>query len=329
MLLYHLSRLSRPDGVRGPAVLLASATSYLKPSPSYHIPILPAYILKREGENQAWRDSAYAFNPVVHPDKANEYVRVSGAGSERERNRAMLLLTDKYFRGADPLVNQLREDQFDPGRRTAIVVNSYSQVELIKAHLKRSSTIIASRVIGVTPNIRDIPLTDRSEWVAASQVEGLGARDDWDAIVFPMKAIGRGVNIVFPDGPRARDAVIGTVAFFVRPHPTADSLAFTGGLAGRLALDFDMREIPQDADTAVLVREWRTARDLALERLRRLLRRPQRMSLLGNMTVPFVADGMVDLLQTIGRAMRNGCKTRSISSTPLSPRTPPRAPSTL
>lgn len=28
------------------------------------------------------------------------------------------------------------------------------------------------------------------------------------------------------------------------------------------------------------------------------------------MMQPFVADGMVDLLQTIGRAMRNGCKTR-------------------
>jgi hypothetical protein len=28
------------------------------------------------------------------------------------------------------------------------------------------------------------------------------------------------------------------------------------------------------------------------------------------MIEPFVADGMVDLLQTIGRAMRNGCKTR-------------------
>nr|WP_038966565.1 hypothetical protein [Bradyrhizobium diazoefficiens] len=34
------------------------------------------------------------------------------------------------------------------------------------------------------------------------------------------------------------------------------------------------------------------------------------MSRLGPMIRPFVADGMVDLLQTIGRAMRNGCKAR-------------------
>jgi len=52
----------------------------------------------------------------------------------------------------------------------------------------------------------------------------LGTRDDWDALVFPMKAIGRGVNIVFADGPRVRDAVIGTVAFFVRLTPPLTAL---------------------------------------------------------------------------------------------------------
>jgi hypothetical protein len=46
MLLYHLAGLSQPDGLPGPAVLLASATSYLAPSPSYHIPILPSYVLR-------------------------------------------------------------------------------------------------------------------------------------------------------------------------------------------------------------------------------------------------------------------------------------------
>jgi hypothetical protein len=96
----------------------------------------------------------------------------------------------------------------------------------------------------------------------------------------------------------------------VRPHPTADSLAFTGGLAGQLALKFDQRRIPAAADVAGLAREWRDARDEALDALRRLLRRPQQMSRLGRMIRPFVADGMVDLLQTIGRAMRNGCKAR-------------------
>lgn len=309
LLLYHLSKMLTEDGIEGPAVLLASATSYLQPSPSYHVSVRPNYVLRREGEREAWRDSVYAFRPVRDPDRPGEFVKVSGAGTERDRNHALQLLTDQWFGGTDPYVRQLREDQFDPGRRTGIVVNSYEQVRLMKAHLKRTSSS-AHRVIGVTSDIAKIPLQERAEWLSASQVEMLGTRDDWDAIVFPMKAIGRGVNIVFPDGERVRDAVLGSVAFFVRPHPTADSLAFTGGLAGQLALQFDQRSIPPGADIPRLAREWRGARDDALESLRRLLRRPQQMSRLGPMIRPFVADGMVDLLQTIGRAMRNGCKAR-------------------
>jgi hypothetical protein len=309
MLLYHLSDLTTEEGIDGPAVLLASATSYISPSPSYHIALNPSIILRREGEREAWRDSVYSFRPVPDPEKAGAYVRLSGAGTQRERERSMRLLTDHFFGGSDPLVARMCADSFDPPRRVAIVVNSYEQVRLIKAHLKRTSAI-APRVIGVTADIRDIPSIERAEWLTASQVEGLGARDDWDAIIFPMRAIGRGVNIVFPDGPRVRDAAIGTVAFFVRPHPTADSLAFTSGVAGRLALDFDQQQIEPAAEIPQLIRRWRNARDQALDRLRRLLRRPQRMSSLGDMVEPFVADGMVDLLQTIGRAMRNGCKTR-------------------
>ncbi|MBX9679821.1 MAG: hypothetical protein K2X38_13750 [Gemmataceae bacterium] len=309
LLLYHLSEMLADDGIKGPAVLMASATSYLEPSPSYHVPVRPSYILRREGETEAWRDSVYAFTPVPDPDVPDQFVRVSGARSAREREHALRQLTDHFFGGADPLVAQLRTDQFDPGRRTAIVVNSYEQVEFIKAHLKRTSSI-GHRVIGVTSDIRKVPTAERAEWVAAGQVEMLGVRDDWDALVFPMKAIGRGVNIVFPDGPRVRDAVIGTVAFFVRPHPTADSLAFTGGLAGQLALQFDMKGINPAAEIGGVIREWRDARDEALDKLRWLLRRSQQISRLGKLIQPFVADGMVDLLQTIGRAMRNGCKTR-------------------
>lgn len=309
LLLYHLSEMLVEDGIKGPAVLMASATSYLAPSPSYHVPVRPNYVLRREGESEAWRQSVYSFLAVPDPDRQGEFVRVSGAGSERDRNHALRLLTDHFFSGSEPLVHQLRDDQFDPGRRTGIVVNSYDQVAFIKDHLKRTSSS-AHRVIGVSADVSKIPASERSQWVSASQVEMLGARDDWDAIVFPMKAIGRGVNIVFTDGDRVRDAVLGNIAFFVRPHPTADSLAFTGGLAGQLALKFDQRAIPANADLAGLAREWRSARDDALEALRWLLRRPQQMSRLGRMIQPFVADGMVDLLQTIGRAMRNGCKTR-------------------
>jgi hypothetical protein len=134
-----------------------------------HVPVRPNYILRREGESEAWRESVYSFRPVNDPDRPGEYVRVSGAGSERERLHSLRLLTDHYFGGADPLVRQLREDQFDPGRRTGIVVNSYDQVAFIKAHLRRTSSS-AHRVIGVTSDIRKVPSSERGEGVAASQV---------------------------------------------------------------------------------------------------------------------------------------------------------------
>jgi hypothetical protein len=164
LLLYHLSDMLAEDGIKGPAVLLASATSYLAPSPSYHVPVRPNYVLRREGETEAWRESSYSFRPVSDPDRPGEFVRVSGAGSDRERHHALRLLTDHFFGGADPLVAQLRTDQFDPGRRTAIVVNSYEQVGFIKAHLKRTSSS-SQRVIGVTSDIRSVPSSERAEWV--------------------------------------------------------------------------------------------------------------------------------------------------------------------
>jgi hypothetical protein len=71
-----------------------------------------------------------------------------------------------------------------------------------------------------------------------------------------------------------------------------------------------MSSFPPTESALDLAGRWRRSRDEALERLRWLLRRPQQVSCLGRMIEPFVADGMVDLLQTIGRAMRNGCKTR-------------------
>ena len=45
-------RMLTEDGIKGPAVLLASATSYLLPSPSYHVSVRPNYVLRREGETR-------------------------------------------------------------------------------------------------------------------------------------------------------------------------------------------------------------------------------------------------------------------------------------
>lgn len=309
LLLYRLATLLEEEGRKGPAVLLASATSFLHDSPSYHIPVGPHFVLRRENEIGAWKQSEYIFSPVPDPLDPRRNIRLSGAFEDRDRGIKAII--DHYFAGDTPLVSSMRED-FDPGRRVAIVVNSYDQVRMIKEHVRKNHGPFAKRIIGVVDRVEDVPSSETGEWVTASQVEGLGARDDWDAVVFPMRAIGRGVNIVYPDGPRKRDAVIGTVVFLMRPHPSIDSLGFTAGLAGRNALDFDMTSIEPRAGIDAVVGAWRASRSNSLDLMRRLLRYPVQVGRLGTLVEPFTADIMVDVLQTIGRAMRNGCRTRVI-----------------
>jgi hypothetical protein len=60
----------------------------------------PSYVLRREGESEAWRESVYSFQPVPDPDRPGQYVRVSGASSDRERQNLLRLLTDHFFSGA-------------------------------------------------------------------------------------------------------------------------------------------------------------------------------------------------------------------------------------
>jgi hypothetical protein len=267
-------------------------------------------VLRRENEIGAWQQSEYIFSPVPDPLDPRKNIRLSGAFEDRDRGIKAII--DHYFVGDTPKISLMRGD-FDAGRRVALVVNSYDQVRMIKEHVRKNHGPFARRLIGVVDQVEDIPAAEHGEWVTASQVEGLGARDDWDAVVFPMKAIGRGVNIVYPDGPRKRDAVIGTVVFLMRPHPSVDSLGFTAGLAGRNALDFDMETINREADIDTVVRAWRASRSKSLDLMRRLLRYPIQVGRLGKTLInPFTADIMVDVLQTIGRAMRNGCRTRVI-----------------
>lgn len=308
VLLYRLHHLLRHDGrPDGPAVLLASATSFLLESPTFHIPCGPDFVLRRTGDDNGWRDSRYVFAPIPDPEEPTRKLRFSGAPVAK-RARILSQMVDHYFSGETPLVFEMTQD-FDPGRKVALVVNSYEQVHIVKERVKRTHPNLATRVIGV---VRQTPPGNEGDWVTAAQVERLGQRTDWDVLVFPLKALARGVNIVFEQGPRRRDALIGTVIFMTRPHPAAESLDLVAGLAGAKTLEFDMADLPPQATVQEMGVAWRDARRDLMRDARRLLRFPVQASRLGPLAVPFTADIMVDVLQTIGRAMRNGCKARVI-----------------
>ena len=307
-LLYRLHHLLRHEGHPvGPAVLLASATSYLAESPTFHIPVGPHLLLRRMEADAGWRDSVYAFEPPPDPREPGKRLRFSGSPLG-QRERVLQHMADHYFSGEDPLAVQMGQD-FDPGRKVGFVVNSYEQVRLFKRHIERTRPDLAHRVIGVADTM---PERNDGDWITAAQVERMGMRDDWIALVFPMKALSRGVNIVFERGPRRRDALLGTMVFLTRPHPAAESLDLVAGLAGAGTLAFDTREFSPSATTTHMAAEWASARRDLMATARRLLRFPLMASRLGPLAVPFTADIMVDVLQTIGRAMRNGVKTRVI-----------------
>lgn len=310
-LLYRLHQLLRHDSAQpdrhGPAVLLASATSFLLESPTFHIPVGPDLVLRRNGADAGWRDSAYVFAPIRDPEDPTRVLRFSGAPLG-QRDRILRKMIDHYFSGDDPLAVAMTRD-FDPGRKVGLVVNSYAQVRLVKDHLRRTRPDLAHRVVAV---IDQTPPGNEGDWITAAQVERLGLRDDWDVLVFPMKALARGVNIVFEQGPRRRDALLGTLVFLTRPHPATESLDLVAGLAGAGTLAFDTAPLAPGIPVNAMTAAWRDARRQMMAVTRRLLRFPVQASRLGPLAEPFTADIMVDVLQTIGRAMRNGCKARVI-----------------
>ena len=140
--------------------------------------------------------------------------------------------------------------------------------------------------------------------ITASEVERLGDDKDWDLFIFPMSAIGRGVNIVYKFGPRADKAMIGSLYFLTRPHPRSDSLGFLQGVVGAASEAFDQASFasPEEALAAMRARRSEVSLKVAA-----LLRLPQASRALGEFGRPFVADQMIMILQTIGRAMRGDC----------------------
>ncbi len=306
ILLYRWHQLFMREGVQqGPNVLLASATSFLEESPSYHIATGPDIVLRAKEGLDEWNKSEWHLQKIPDPDNNGKPIRFSGTKLSR-REAILRHMIDYYYSGAAPRVGEIMED-FEKGRRVAFVVNSYEQVENFKEHLRRRYPVLGERTIGVT---RHVHQNAGSDWIVASQVEQIGGRDDWGAIVFPMKSLARGVNIVFPSGPNRNNAVIGTIIFLTRPHPSADNLDLVTGVVGQGSLKLEQEMIVPSGGFPALKKAWADQRFETMISVRRLLRFPIIASMLGPYMKPFTADVMIDVLQTIGRGMRNGKKVR-------------------
>lgn len=309
MLMHRFHRLLEADGGKpGPAVLMTSATSFLEASPAYHINVSPHYLLKPRGAKHDPTRSIYHFMWFADRENRDEPLRYSGAGDFRERNLERMV--EALVRnGINSEINKsirLFDVKHGIRRKAALVVNSYAQARQIKQfldryypdHGKHTKAVVRSLEEGEKP----------SDYVTSSQCEALGDDETCDIIVFPMMAIGRGVNIVFTKGDRVRDAAIGSIYFLTRPHPSTDDMQLLQSLAGRATQQFDSRTFAEDEDLTAISRAWRNAKSDIYRQARRLLQEPLMASRLGpELFKPFTANQMVAILQTIGRGMRNGC----------------------
>lgn len=282
-------------------VLLTSATSLLKFSPRFHINEGPHYVLRRPNAGQGWADSRYEYTPITDPYQNGKFLRFSGA-KFATRDRALQAMIDGLLNGGQlskvAVAIETNDVVHEVKRKAGFVVNSYDQCKMLYEYIQSSYVEWRGKARYLR---RAGPETSGADAVTANDVESLGEDPAWEILIFPMNAIGRGVNIVFQTGERANQAMIGSLYFLTRPHPRQDDLGLIQGLVGRASEAFDKQVFPTLADA---LSELRVQRKQTVDQVKSLLRLPLVSSRLGSYVKPFVADHMIIILQTIGRAMR-------------------------
>ncbi|MBL8345253.1 MAG: ATP-binding protein [Rubrivivax sp.] len=305
MLVHRMAQLGLSSGGTGPAVLLTSATSLLQDSPSYHIDVGPHYVLRRPNAGAGWAQSRYHFLPLRDPHDDRQRLYFSGSRLARREFVLKAMATELLEGGRASKVEAAiaQNDVVDGiGRKAAFVVNSYEQCELLYEHIRQQFPAWRERVRYLVRGGALAAASDHA--ITASEVERLGDDRNWDLFIFPMNAIGRGVNIVYEFGPRADKAMIGSLYFLTRAHPRSDSLGFLQGVVGAASEDFDQSRFES---TEAALAAMRAQRGRVSKTVGALLRLPQASRALGEFARPFVADQMIMILQTIGRAMRGDC----------------------
>lgn len=304
--------VSGPNETRdGPAVLLTSATSYLPDSPAFHVDVPPTYLLQRDDHIKSAQNSQYEFRPIADPNSSDgEHLRFSGVRAKKVRDDNLRKMAAALLAGgATQSRVALDCAKFDVkdgiARKAAFIVNSYEQCLDLKQYIDQRFSAWRDRTIAVVKEVPEFG-GDRG-YVTAGMVESLGDSTEWDLLIFPMGALGRGTNIVFSGGARQRDATIGTLYFLTRPHPSPDDLGFLVSLGAQATMDFDNADLASVDRMDELSDELARARGKLYGKVGQLLRRPLYARSLGKLFRPFTANIAVPLLQTIGRAMRNGC----------------------
>jgi hypothetical protein len=311
ILLYRLQSLFKAENQQAaPNVLLTSATSFLEDSPAYHINVAPDYLLQppKQERQDSQGKSRYVFKWLSNSDQPDQPLFYSGGRDLRNRNLNLMVKALVENGKNCEVLKTIRNFDVQHGiyRKAAFVVNSYDQVREIKDYLKQNFPEINKRTRGI---INYLKLGEkRSDFATTAQCPSLGDDENYDILIFPMMAIGRGVNIVFTDGQRKSDAAIGTIYFLTRPHPNRDDTQLFNSITGKFSQEFDSRCFQQSDSLEAISKAFQDTRKQVWTLICPLLREPLMASRLGERLFKmFTANQMVNILQTIGRGMRNGC----------------------
>lgn len=299
-------RLSRA----GLGVLITSATSYLPASSSFHSMTPPDYLLLpiRDG-----REGRISLNFTPQHDQNGLAIRVSGTGEERDENlRRIVRQLATRSSATNPLGSQLERDlaviahTISPEgrpRKAALVVNSYDQVVDVLDALRGANPNLYARSRGLARARQP----GRHDLVLRAEIEGAARNEHVSILVFPMQAIGRGVNMVLGgEGPDRDLAAIGVMYFLVRPHPVIGDTTLLHSLVNRATEEFDVADL-QGATLSEAVEHHRQHRARLYHVIKKLLERPQQVSQLPKEALlAFTANLVVPVWQTIGRTIRGG-----------------------
>lgn len=280
------------DGVKGPHVLLTSATSWAPGSPQYHVFIPPHAVLKPPVEEaQAIMSSTFNFLPKY--DVNGQRITISGVqGGERLRRlklMANLLVQEK---------NLSNELQYWKGKRKVLlVVGSYEEAKWVTYEIDQMPSFTGHVACMISDDEDDFTPLDELHCIRRGEIEQF--RDtDCEILVAPLKAIERGYNIVDEDG----NAILGTVFFLVRPaHSPLNLYPLIMGIYHRV-----MKECHRNNEISPLqLRKWKNC-----WRNEWYVRLQCTNAGLSNLPIQWyneqIWDQFVMVWQTIGRLVRGG-----------------------
>jgi hypothetical protein len=309
---------------RGANVLLASATSWLPDSPAYHVDVAPRYVLvPRRQQETKLSLHLLLMRQEGHPgssaDTLRPALRFSGAGRDEQLANLREMVRQLASRRANrpnslsilernAIARQTPAPHRRP-RKCALVVNSYEQVVEVLRELRRVNPALAKLSRGVVKNWPEETHL-REMCVLRGQVEALGHEEELLVVVFPLPALGRGVNIVFHTGtPGAPDAdsgtaALGSVYFLTRPHPVLNDLSLMLSRVAEQTQKFDKRDFAGQPLAAVQAAYDEARRDLYQDTMQLLSQPLQASRLPPQYMKAFAANLLIPVLQTIGRAIR-------------------------